>query len=129
MKLTVVAPIGCTPYTAPAYGQTCVLTLPNAYAVVNSTTRNWAHLTSKHPKVLKKWGKVIMVGSQRVFVLFLILGRRADHPIIFHVFSISFLPKVFGQQLFKVLRKKDGIHSGSFHGLELAGFACFEGIY
>ena len=51
-----------------------------------------------------------MVGSRRVFVLFLILGRRADHPMIFHIFSISFLPQVFGQQLFKVLRKTDGIH-------------------
>ena len=30
--------------------------------------------------------------------------------MIFHIFSISFLPYVFGQQLFKVLRKTDGIH-------------------
>ena len=51
-----------------------------------------------------------MVGSRRVFVLLLILGRRANHPMIFHIFSISFLPKVFGQQLFKVLCKTDGIH-------------------
>ena len=42
------------------------------------------------PKVLKKWGKVIMVGSRRVFVLFLILGRRADHPMIFHIFPYLF---------------------------------------
>ena len=75
------------------YCQTCVRTLPYTYAVVDSTTRNWAHVTSKHPpKSLKKWGKVIMVGSRRVFILFLILGRRADHPMFFHIFSISFLP-------------------------------------
>ena len=93
MKLTVVARIGCTPYTAPADGQTCVRTLPYAYAVVNSTTRNWDTFdVETPPKVLKKWAKVIMVGSRRVFVLFLILGRRADHPMIFHIFSISFLP-------------------------------------
>ena len=57
VKLTVVARIGCTPYTAPAYGQTCVRTLPYAYAVVNSTTRNWAHLTSKHPQSPQKMGE------------------------------------------------------------------------
>ena len=160
VKLTVVAPIGCTPYTAPAYGQTCVRTLPHTYAVVNSITRNWAHLTSKHPPPPKKkspqklgegdsdrrmvrWCirltrltlvceviryrlvqvrqnqkkaskrlslslplsfspssyflyfsiqkmKVIMAGSRRVFVLFLILGRRADHPMIFHIFPYLF---------------------------------------
>ena len=92
VKSTVVARIGCTPYTTPAYGQTCVRTLPYEYAAVNSTTGNWAHLTSKHPQSPQKMGKVIMVGSRRVFVLFLILGRRADHPMIFHIFSISFLP-------------------------------------
>ena len=90
MKSTVGARIGCTPYTTPAYGQTCVRTLPYEYAVVNSTTGNWAHLTSKHLKVLKKWGKVIMVESRRVFVLFLILGRRTDHPMIFHIFPYLF---------------------------------------
>ena len=57
VKLTVVARIGCTPYTAPAYGQTCVRTLPYVYAVVNSTTRNWAHLTSKHPQSPQKMGE------------------------------------------------------------------------
>ena len=31
-----------------------------------------------------------MVGSRRVFVLFLILGRRADHPMIFHIFPYLF---------------------------------------
>ena len=75
------------------YGQTCVRTLPYEYAVVNSTTGNWAHLTSKHhPKSSKNGGRslVIMVGSRRVFVLFLILGRRADHPMIFHIFPYLF---------------------------------------
>ena len=42
------------------------------------------------PKVLKKWVNVIMVGSRRIFVLFLILGRRADHPMIFHIFPYLF---------------------------------------
>ena len=114
VKLTVVARIGCTPYTAPVYGQTCVRTLPYAYAVVHSTTRNWAHLTLKHPQSPQKWGKVIMVRSRRVIFLFLILGRRPDHHMIFHIFSVPFLTWVFGQQLFKVLRKKDGIHCSDF---------------
>ena len=90
VKSTVVARIGCTPYTAPAYGQTCVRTLPYAYAVINSTTRNWAHLTLKHPQSPQNWGKVFMVGSRRVFVLFLILGRWAGHPMIFHIFPYLF---------------------------------------
>ena len=92
VKSTIVARIGCTPYTAPAYGQTCVRTLPYAYAVVNSTTRNWAHLTSKHPQSPPKMGEGDYGRIPKVFALFLILGRRADHPIIFHIFSISFLP-------------------------------------
>ena len=75
-------------------GQTCVRTLPYAYAVVNSTTRNWAHLTSKQwpPNWSpQKMGElVIMVESRRIFVLFLILGRRADHPMIFHIFPYLF---------------------------------------
>ena len=57
MKSTVVARIGCTPYTTPAYGQTCVRMLPYEYAVVNSTTGNWAHLTSKRPPKSSKNGE------------------------------------------------------------------------
>ena len=34
--------------------------------------------------------------------------------MIFHIFSVPFLQWVFGQQLFKVLRKKDGIHCSDF---------------
>ena len=56
VKYTVVARIGCTTYTTPAYGQICVRTLPYEYAVVNSTTGNWAHLTSKHPPKSSKNG-------------------------------------------------------------------------
>ena len=62
------------------------------------------------PKVLKKWGWWILPGSQRLRHLVLILGRRADHHMIFHIFSIPFLPWVFQRRLFKVLRKKNEIH-------------------
>ena len=62
------------------------------------------------PKVLKKWGWWVLPGSRRLGHLVLILGRRADHHMIFHIFSIPFLPWVFGRRLFKVLRKKNEIH-------------------
>ena len=62
------------------------------------------------PKVLKKWGWWILPGSRRLGHLVLILGRRADHHMIFHIFSIPFLPWVFHRRLFKVLRKKNEIH-------------------
>ena len=58
------------------------------------------------PKVLKKWGWWVLPGSRRLGHLVLILGRRADHHMIFHIFSIPFLPWVFRRRLFKVLRKK-----------------------
>ena len=89
MKSTVVARIGHTTYTAPDYGHTCVQALHYTYAVVNWTTRNWAQLTSKHPQSPQKMGEVF---PKVVFLLCLILGRSADHPMIFHIFSISFLP-------------------------------------
>ena len=59
--------------------QWCIRRIVNSTARPLVTGHMWR--TSKHPKVLKKWGKVIMVGSRRVFVLFLIVGRRADHPM------------------------------------------------
>ena len=62
------------------------------------------------PKVLKKRGWWILPGSRRLGDLVLILGRRADHHMIFHIFSIPFLPWVFHRRLFKVLRKKNEIH-------------------
>ena len=68
-------------------------------------------MTSKHPpppKALKKGWKWTLVGSQRFSLLFLTLGRRADHPRFFDIFPYLFLPHVFRQQLFNVLhmRKK-----------------------
>ena len=81
-------------YIAPDYGHTCVRTLHYEYAVVNWTTRNWAHLTSKYPppQSPQKMGEGDYGRFPNVFLLFLILGRRADHPMNFHIFSISFLP-------------------------------------
>ena len=67
------------------------------------------------PKVLKKWGWWILPGSRRLGHLVLILGRRADHHMIFHIFSIPFLPWVFHRRLFKVLRKKNEIHCTKIH--------------
>ena len=84
------ARINCTPYTTPAYGQTCVRKLPYEYAVVNSTTGNWAYLTSKPPQSPQKMGEGDYCRILKVFVLFLILGRRADHPMIFHIFPYLF---------------------------------------
>ena len=47
---------------------------------------------SKHPQSPQKMGEGDYGRILKGFVLFLILGRRADHPMIFHIFSISFLP-------------------------------------
>ena len=106
MKCTAVARILYIPYTAPAYRHTWVRTLPYGYAVVNSTTRNWAHLTSKHPQSPQKMGKVIMVGFRRFFSPLFDFGEESRPSQDFSYFSISFLPSFLGQQLFKVLRKK-----------------------
>ena len=108
VKLTVVASIGCTPYTAPAYGQTCVRTLPSTYAVVNSTTRNWARLTSKHPQSPQKMGEVRYGRIPKGFVLFLILGRRADHPMIFHIFPYLFYHRFLVSNCLKFCVKRIG---------------------
>ena len=42
------------------------------------------------PEVLKKWGWWILPGSRRLGRLILILGRRADHHMIFHNFPYLF---------------------------------------
>ena len=91
MESAVSARIGHTPYTAPNDGHTCVRTVHLSYAVVNWINRNWAHLTSKHPQSPQKMGEDDYGMFPKVFHLFLIL-RKADHPTIFHIFSISFLP-------------------------------------
>ena len=96
------------------YGQTCVRTLPYAYAVVNSTTRNWAHLTSKHPQSPQKMGEGDYGRIPKAFCPLFDFGEEGRPSHDFSYFSISFLPQVFGQQLFKVLRKMDGIHC-NFH--------------
>ena len=88
VKSTAVARIGCTPcplMVKHAYGRCPTRTQLSTRPLV--TGHMWRRNT---PKVLKKWGKVIMVGSRRVFILFLILGRRADHPMIFHIFPYLF---------------------------------------
>ena len=65
------------------------------------------HTWHEHaPKVLKKMRVVDMPGSLRLGHLVLILGRRGDHHMIFHIFSMPFLPWVFHRRLFKVLHKK-----------------------
>ena len=43
------------------------------------------------PQFLKKWGWSILVGSRRLCHLVLILGRRADNHMIFHIFSYIFI--------------------------------------
>ena len=96
MKSTVVACTGCTPYTAPAYGQTCVRTLPYAYAVVNSTTRNWAHLTSKHPQSPQKMGDGDYGRIPKGFCPLFDFGEEGrpshDFSYFFHIFfTIGFL--------------------------------------
>ena len=61
-------------------------------------------------KVLKKEGKVIMVGSRRVFVLFLIWGGGggADHAMIFHTFSDLFYNRFLVSNCSKFCVKKMG---------------------
>ena len=88
VKLMVVARIGCTPYTASAYGQTWVRTLTYAYAVVNSTTRNWAHLTSKHPQSPQKMGEGDYGRIPKGFVLFFDFGEegRPYWPVLANIF-------------------------------------------
>ena len=63
-----------------------------AYAVVNSTTRNWAHVTLKHPQSPQKMGEGDYGRIPKGFCPLLILGRleaRSSHE--FSYFSISFL--------------------------------------
>ena len=110
VKSTVVARIGCTPYTAPAYGQTCVRTLHYAYAVVNSTTHNWAHLTSKHPQSPQKMGEGDYGRTPKGFCPLFDFGEAGRPSHNFSYFFHIFFTIGFGQQLFKVLRKTDGIH-------------------
>ena len=64
--------------------------LRTLYSVANSTTRIWAHLTSKHPQSPQKMGEGDYGRIPKGFVLFLILGRRAHHPMIFHIFQYFF---------------------------------------
>ena len=49
-----------------------------------------------------------MVGSRRVFVLFLILGRRADHPMIFHIFPYLFYHRFLVSNCSKFCVKRMG---------------------
>ena len=63
------------------------------------------------PKVLKKWGWWILPGSRRLGHLVLILGRRADHRMIFHIFfSNLFYHGFFIGDCSKFCVKKNEIH-------------------
>ena len=69
------------------------------------TGHTWRENAPQSPQKING-GWWILPGSRTLGHLVLILGRRADHHMIFHIFSIPFLPWVFRRRLFKVLRKK-----------------------
>ena len=72
----------------------------------NSTTHNLAHLTSKHPPSAQKMGEGDYGRTRRVFVLFLMLGRRADRPMIFHIFPYLFYQRFLVNNCSKFCVKK-----------------------
>ena len=93
------------------YGQTCVQTLPYEYAVVNATTGNWAHLTSKHPQSPQKMGegdKLIMVESRRVLSSFWFWGGGQTIPWFFIFFPYLFYHRLLVSNCSKFCVKQMG---------------------
>ena len=110
VKLTEVARIGCTPYTAHAYGQTCVRTLPYGYAVVNSTTRNWAHLTSTHPPKSSKKGEGDYGRIPKGLCPLFDFGEEGRPSNDFPYFPYLFNHRFLVSNCSKFCVKMDGIH-------------------
>ena len=86
-------------------------------------------MTWNAPKVLQKWGWWILPGSRRLGHLVLILGRRADHHTIFHIFPYLFYHWFFIGDCSKFCVKKNEIHcSGNVLGVLSLGCSLFHGI-
>ena len=81
---------GCPPkINRKAWNQKSIDASKRSPASVQAT-RNWEDMTSKHPQSPQKCGKWILLGPRtgpKVFSPLLILGRRQDHPMIFHIFT------------------------------------------
>ena len=74
-----------------AYGQTCVRTLPYTRTQLSTRPLVTGHIWRRNtPKVLKKWGKVVMVGSQRVLSSFWFWGGGQTIPWFFIFFPYLF---------------------------------------
>ena len=86
-------------------------TLPSQ--VIDPTSPDWAHMTWECPQNPQKWGWWILPGSRRLGHLVLILGRRADHHMIFQIFPYLFYHGFFvgSCSKFCVKKKRNPLYS------------------